>query len=118
MRVFEKTKEFPSPELLPESSSLEISQMTKEPCTYGKRRPRIQDCQTSRQLRTKFEEPQCVILSSDEDEEDSLQDSKKLKCDTVPESDKFCSTSPVRDFAQTRKGKGLKLIKKIILYDP
>ena len=39
---------------------------------YGSRRTRIQNAQPSRQIRGKFDEPQCVTLSSDEDD-DSLK---------------------------------------------
>lgn len=58
--------------------------MSKEPCNYGNRRPRVQSSQLSRQTRAKFEEPQCVTLSSDEDE-DSFQESKRRKSgDLIP----------------------------------
>lgn len=89
MRVFDKVKTgdiLNSVEPLSESNSTGISQMSKEPCTYGNRRPRVQGSQLSRQARAKFEEPQCVTLSSDE--EDSLQESKRRKSDdsiTLPE---------------------------------
>ena len=44
----------------------------------GNQRPRTQNAQPSRKTRAKFEEPQCVTLSSDKDD-DSFQETKKLK---------------------------------------
>jgi hypothetical protein len=48
----------------------------------GNQRPRSQNAQPSRKTRAKFEEPQCVTLSTDEDD-DSFQETKKLKCDNT-----------------------------------
>jgi hypothetical protein len=47
----------------------------------GNRRPRTQNSQPSRQTRAKFEESQWFTLSSDEDE--SFQETKKLKHDNT-----------------------------------
>jgi hypothetical protein len=83
MRVFEKEKMVHiSSDLDPDQiKSSGISQMSKD-SSYGNRRPRTQNAQPSRQTRAKFEEPQCVTLSSDEDY-DSFQETKKLKCDNT-----------------------------------
>ncbi|XP_057373751.1 sentrin-specific protease 6-like [Daphnia carinata] len=80
MRSFEKEKKNLSQglESLPGNDLPETLQMSKDP-SYGNRRPRVQKAQSTRQTRTKFEEPQCVTLSSDE--EDSFQETKKPKCD-------------------------------------
>lgn len=83
MRVFEKEKMVhlsSDLELYPGNKSSGISQMAKD-SSYGNRRPRTQNAQPSRQTRAKFEEPQCVTLSSDED--DCFQETKKLKCDNT-----------------------------------
>lgn len=70
--------------------------MSKEPLNYGTRRPRVRNSLLSRQTREKFEEPQCVTLSSDE--EDSSQDSKKLKCeDNSQRKLELVSSSSLRD---------------------
>ncbi len=93
MRAFEKDKmvHLPVEHSMSESKSFEIS-MSKELC-YGNRRPRIQNSQPSRQFRAKFEEPQCVTLSSDE-EDDSFQESKKLKSDGADNLCELPVTSP------------------------
>lgn len=52
---------------------------------YGNRRPRGRGVQSGRQERARLEEPQCVTLSSDDDEEDSYPEAKKLKQVTNPE---------------------------------
>lgn len=54
--------------------------MSKE-SFYGSRRPRSLNPQSARQVRLKAEEPQCVTLSSDE--EDSCPEAKKLKEETA-----------------------------------
>lgn len=54
-----------------------MPQLSKE-SFYGSRRPRSQAISQVRQGRSKTEEPQCVTLSSD-DEEDSCPEAKKIK---------------------------------------
>lgn len=90
MRSFEKEKTTLLSlglESLPGNDLSETLQMSKDP-SYGNRRPRVQKSQPTRQTRTKFDEPQCVTLSSDED--DSFQETKKAKCDY---SEKFLQQS-------------------------
>ena len=107
-----KEKLFPNPEPAPPpTTSLEIPQGSKELITYGNRRPRGQACQAPRQLRAKFEEPQCVTLSSDEDEGDSFQEFKKLKCDNTDDS-KDSPASPDPPSAVKEDEKGKKITKK------
>ncbi len=48
--------------------SSRISQMSKD-SSCGNQRPQTQNAQSSRKTRAKFEEPQCVTLSSDEDDD-------------------------------------------------
>ena len=84
MRVFEKERRVhlsSDIESLHGSKTSGISQMSKDPL-YGTRRSRTQNIQPSRQTRAKFEEPQCVTLSSDEDD-DSFHETKKIKCDNT-----------------------------------
>lgn len=78
MRIFEKAKIEPlsahqsSSENSIHQSSGEISTPPAVPQakdTYGTRRPRVTEHHTTRQTRQKPEEPQCVTLSSDEEEE-------------------------------------------------
>jgi hypothetical protein len=61
--------------------------------SYGSRRTRTQNAQPSRQSRAKFEEPQCVTLSSDEDD-DFFQETKKLKCDGTDKSTEKLDVNP------------------------
>lgn len=70
-----------------------MPQLSKE-SFYGSRRPRSQAVSQVRQLRSKTEEPQCVTLSSD-DEEDSCSEAKKIKGHLIDDG------QPVaRDFLQ------------------
>ncbi len=95
MRVFEKEKTVhltSNLKSLPGNKSSGISQMSKD-SSYGNRRPRTQNAQPSRQSRAKFEEPQCVTLSSDEDD-DSFQETKKLKCDGSHKSSEKLDDNP------------------------
>lgn len=79
MRVFEKARlesHHLNGESAGENSSHPSAHQAKD--FYGTRRPRAQQKQPSRQIRIKPEEPQCVILSSDEEEE-APPDIKKFK---------------------------------------
>ncbi|EFX65750.1 hypothetical protein DAPPUDRAFT_117019 [Daphnia pulex] len=95
MRVFEKEKTVhltSNLKSLPGNKSSGISQMSND-SSYGYRRTRTQNAQPSRQSRAKFEEPQCVTLSSDEDD-DSFQETKKLKCDGTDKSTEKLDVNP------------------------
>lgn len=106
MRVFEKEKMVHLPSSQSESKSSEISLLSKEPrMVYGSRRTRIQNAQPSRQIRGKFDEPQCVTLSSDEDD-DSFQDYKKLKSDGADKSCELTVSSPPKIFLQPNNEEG------------
>jgi hypothetical protein len=95
MHVFEKEKMFhhtSNIKSLPGNKSSRISQMSKV-SSDGTRHPRTQNALTSRQSRARFEEPQCVTLSSDEDD-DSFQETKKLKCDGTHKSSEKLDENP------------------------
>lgn len=97
MRSFEKEKTAllsPALGLLPGDKPSETLQMSKDP-SYGNRRPRVQKSQPTRQTRNKLEEPQCVTLSSDED--DSFQETKKAKCDYSDKTLQQSTISPSID---------------------
>lgn len=96
MRVFEKGKLISLPsnlELLPENKCSGLSTNISRDGCYGNRRPRVQRTQSSRQVRGKYEEPQCVTLSSDED--DNAQQIKKLKAEDA------LTTNVLTDQSQT-----------------
>ena len=61
-----------------------MPQLSKE-SFYGSRRPRHQAITQVRQGRSKTEEPQCVTLSSD-DEEDSCPEAKKIKSQSIDDA--------------------------------
>ncbi|KAI9565273.1 hypothetical protein GHT06_009058 [Daphnia sinensis] len=107
MRSFEKEKTTILSlglESLPGNNLSETLQMSKDP-SYGNRRPRVPKSQPTRQARTKFEEPQCVTLSSDED--DFIQETKKPKCDyteKILRQSTASTTIEVQVQANTSKG--------------
>jgi hypothetical protein len=93
MGVFEKEKtvyQTSNLKSLPGNKSSGISQISKD-SSYGTRCPQTQNA--SRQSRARFEEPQCVTLSSDEDD-DSFQETKKLKCDGTHKSSEKLDENP------------------------